>query len=349
MKRVEFAKSLYPNTSLKNTVIIAVQHLLQTTHSMFQSWYGLKLEPHNIHVLGKCYSSNRIVVKRMLQEGINVSPLSFSFNSHRAFDHQFDDYVEQFLNAIHIPSSTEKIIVLDDGGHLIKAFIQRPNLVKYPLSGIEQTSSGYEIIKNLPLNFPIVNVARSNAKLSFEPIFLAEKISQQLRHLIKEKNTLVLGCGVIGKAIIKEIKPEMVYDKNDSSALQEMLPKADLIIGCTGNTSISTHHHHLLKKGCYLISASSSDREFDSVHLRKTFSPYHNCHRHLKSDRFNLMNSGFPINFTGAPHSIPPAKIELIRALITLGMLQASMSINRGIIPLDTEKEAALLKQNSVS
>ena len=101
------------------------------------------------------------------------------------------------------------------------------------------------------------------------------------------------------------------------------MPKADLILGCTGMTSITQAQHRFLKKGCILASASSSDREFDSVFIRAKNPAFYNCFQDVDNGHVTLLNSGFPINFDGKRHSIAPEKIQITRALLTAGILQA--------------------------
>ncbi|MFI0477998.1 MAG: hypothetical protein ACH349_02570, partial [Candidatus Rhabdochlamydia sp.] len=75
--------------------MIGCQHILETTHTMFQSLYDFGLKPKNIFLIGKCYSSNLSVWQEMYLEGIQVSLLSFSFESHLTFDDQFSDILIQ--------------------------------------------------------------------------------------------------------------------------------------------------------------------------------------------------------------------------------------------------------------
>lgn len=351
---LEYTNSLYPRSGMDKTTIIAVQHLLDTTHLMFRSWYDRGLKPKNIHVLGKCYSSNLTVMTNMRKEGIHVSGWSSRFHSHFSYDRQFDHFVSKFAQqALSHSCQNEKIILLDDGGHLIYSMGNQLNKIADRVAAVEQTSSGYEKLKELKLNFPIVNVARSPIKLAYEPPWVAdvilEKTTKKLKNLkVQPKNVLIVGNGSIGCAIhsiLKNSKQVRTYDKADQQiSLDYLLPDADLVFGCTGTTSIPTSKHHLIKRGSILVSASSSDREFDSVHIRKKLPAYFNCHQDIDNGEVKLLNSGFPVNFVGEEYSVLPEKIQLIRALLTLGVLQASQLVGKtqGLVELDLEQQRAL-------
>ena len=48
----------FPLGSLRGIMLVCVQHLLETTGSLIQTLLSLGLDPRNIHILGKSYSSN---------------------------------------------------------------------------------------------------------------------------------------------------------------------------------------------------------------------------------------------------------------------------------------------------
>ncbi|CAM0116885.1 hypothetical protein [Rhabdochlamydiaceae symbiont of Dictyostelium giganteum] len=213
MPIVDYVTSLYPSLSLNNTLVIGCQHILSTTHSMLRSLYPLGLSPQNVFLLGKCYSSNQSVWQEMLSEGINVSPLSFFFKQDLSFDTQFSkitlQFLEDALNSLNL-SVFDKIIIIDDGGQLIE--ISTTLMLDHrKIVGIEQTSSGYEKIKNKHLQFPVINVARSEAKLLYESPFISEIVIEKALKRIARLNmdlrqVLIIGNGVIGSSIYTRIK-----------------------------------------------------------------------------------------------------------------------------------------------
>jgi len=191
--------------SLSRVRIIGVQHILETTHSMFQSLYRLGLKPENVSLIGKCYSTCKEVYEEMIADGIDVCPGSFSYSSHLPFDELFTDAINSFL-ASRLPlisaSEYDLIIVLDDGGKCISYFNSCCSFNEaISIAAIEQTSAGYNAICHKTLSFPVVNVAKSPVKLSLEYPMIAQAAADRLLCSLKEKKlsfdkALVIGGGI---------------------------------------------------------------------------------------------------------------------------------------------------------
>lgn len=355
---VELLVTSYDGPSLENVKIIGVQHILETTHSMFQSLYQRGLKPENVSIIGKCYSTCEEVYNEMVQEGIDVGRGSFSYSSHLPYDDQFTAEVESFLNSrITNLDDYDCVIVLDDGGKCITA-LNKLNLYLPSCVAIEQTSSGYEAIRSQNLPFPVINVARSPLKLRLESPMIAHAAAERLYLSLKEKDlspekALIIGGGAIGQAMREKLAPDMevsIIDQNKSLSdyefheLPDLIHSFPLIIGCTGKTSILHSLHPFLSPKTTLVSASSSDREFDSVYLRRKLPINTSCHSDLVVGNILLVNSGFPVNFDGDRENIEPELIQLTIALITAGILQARTypaNASKSIHPLcqDYEKQ----------
>lgn len=251
-----------------------------------------------------------------------------------------------------------KIIILDDGGGLIlfanDFFRDFSNF-----SGVEQTSSGYEKIKNVNLLFPVFNVARSKAKLEYETPMIAELIADKIQNYIKNQNLinpkiLVIGQGYIGKEIKELLKKDFSVSGCDKLShkcdyagnFKPKIGEFDIIIGATGESVLLAGDFGNLKKGVALISASSSDREFSSVYLRILEPKTSDCHKDYDINGIKLLNSGFPINFDGAEHSLSPEKIQLTRALLLAGVYE-SMNVGnaKGIQELDDDLQNQIIEK----
>src|SRR3990167_4721360 len=103
--------------------IIGVQHILETTHSMFRSFYKLGLKSENVALVGKCYSTCEEVFNEMIEDNISVIKDSFRYFSHESYDNTFADIVKKFIESQLEDISSDKydqIIVLDDGGKCIE-------------------------------------------------------------------------------------------------------------------------------------------------------------------------------------------------------------------------------------
>lgn len=358
MPLVDSLINSYSDLDFSRVKIIGVQHILETTHAMFQALYLLGLKPENISLLGKCYSTCKEVYEEMISDGIDVSSGSFSYRLDQPFDELFVEEVNEFLSSRINDLSQSKydcIIVLDDGGKCID-FLRKEMLDSIPIIAIEQTSSGYEAIRSHFIPFPVINVARSPVKLTLESPMIAEAAAERLYAKLKQKNihvneALVIGGGAIGQAIKKRLSQDIevtIFDQNTSlsdhksSKLQDMIKDFSLIIGCTGKTSIPSEWHASLSPGTILVSVSSSDREFDAYRLRAGLTKSDSCFEDLIVKDLLLINSGFPVNFDGHRENIDVELIQLTIALITGGILQARRSISSlpsGIISLDEKIE----------
>ena len=341
---LEYIFSVFKNKiNLEKTLIICTQHIVATTYTMFHYLFRLGLKPQNLLVIGKCYSSFPTAYKELEKIGVRIAPSSLEFNSYKSFDYEFDRSIDLFLNDIFSkPMDTfEKIIVLDDGGHLLSKI--PPYFKNYNnVVGIEQTSSGYNRLKENKLFFPIINLARSSLKLKRETPIIMNIIKKKIGNYIslsngKNKIALIMGNGILGNTMYEILNPcfnaflfdklpEKYHMKNEN--LDDVLKKADLIIGCTGTISLSHEKHALLKKNVTLISISSSDREFDSVYLRKKYKFINNCHTDIQVNGITLTNCGFPINFDDDYEAIDPNDFQLTRALIFSSIYQAYFEKN---------------------
>lgn len=347
--------------NLQNCYIIGVQHILPSTYEMFRALLKMGLKKENLSLLGKCYSTDPHTINQMIIDGIDVSKDSIVFDSYENYDKAFKNNIGKFLKeriGKVKSSSFDKIIIIDDGGELLE------ELDKYiddysNIVAIEQTSSGYNRLKNKQLSFPVINLARSEAKLTHEYpriIYNAKKkISKLLKDLKRKVNkVLIVGKGNMGRMLSNALEKEydvLTYDKNHTADINESLLKyvlkdMDLIIGCTGTTSLSKEYHSYLKEDSLLVSVSSSDREFDTVHFRKKL-PKTNCPwKNVKYGNIVLANNGFPISFDNN-NMDDSCFFQLTRSLIMASIFQAINLDNnkqeQGLIDLDQDLQDLMI------
>ncbi len=338
----------YSHLDLSNVIIIAAQHLQPTTWKMVNSWIRFGLEPENCHLIGKCYSTDPLTVARLRENGVKVASSSESYNSHQTFDDNYQQQIELFvkttLDEISTNSTCRRIIVLDDGGYLLGSICNQISSFAQPVVGIEQTTSGFDALARHDLPFPIINVARSWAKLRLEPSLIARKaricLHRSLEHQIATVcKALIIGHGVIGRAIQNSLPAHWQVDAFDRLSATARSPsdmgqfcragEYDIIFGCTGNTIL--HGMALVdsERTIQLASLSSSDREFDATSLRRLAPPSTDCHKNITIGSTTLLNSGFPINFLADPALNDSEEFELTRSLLTGAVCQA-MSVVPG-------------------
>lgn len=360
---LKWSSDYFSNVALNKSLIICVQHLYATTYVMFNGLFSKGLKPENLHVIGKCYSTDPKVYNQLESDGVNISSKSASFDSHTSYDKEFDNDINIFFDNIIKKvelDNFDKIIILDDGGFLIQIANQKiPS--HYNIIGIEQTSAGFNRLYKQKIFFPVINTARSWIKMKYEsPIIInlaLRKLSEKIDHLEPQpKQVLIMGYGTLGKIIFSTLKDKFhvtYFDKDPSksmislSTLKNCLHQYDLIIGSTGETSLSQDTFKYLKKPTVLASVSSSDREFDSVHLRQKTKRTFNCHSDLNIEGILLLNCGFPINFDADYSKIDTDNFQLTRSLIFGAVCQASLtdSTTKGFLELDDRFQQALEEQ----
>lgn len=359
---IERLTRLFDDLNLENTLIISVQHLCSTTEALFDVLLDLNLYPENLYVVGKCYSTNPEVLVRLRKKGVNALFSSSSFNCSVPFDIDFDRNVDEMIKQVISSNdlfSFERIIVLDDGGHLL----ERANVLLpkgLPVVGIEQTSSGFNRMKDKNFPFPVINLARSWLKLEYESPIIISLVLRKLKEKIDQLDSrvnkvLLIGFGVLGQKIHEILKNRYLISIFDSvpekstiapDEFKTRLGEFDLIIGCTGSTSLKFKDFRYLKKPVILASISSSDREFESFKFRK-LSPVKNCHSHVTVDGVTLLNCGFPITFDEDYDSIDTDDFQLTRALILASVYQASITglTLRGFFPMEDHLQQMILNE----
>lgn len=357
MELLDYTKKLWNNPSLKGVIIIGAQHLMESTLEMFRSLRSAGLCPSNVFLLGKCYSTSAEIYNEFRREKFNVFEKSFYFDSHQKFDDLYGQLVENFLNYVLTKidlTISKKIIVLDDGGYLIQAINKRKEFLELSITAIEQTSSGFNSLKDISLEIPVINVARSNAKLQLETPFITDSFFKRFFKLFPQNklNTskiLVLGKGVIGKSILNRLSNYDAdsYDILDKKNISESIGNYDLIIGTSGKTSISYEWFPLLKRGVILASASSSDREFDAFYFRKQFQQSVNCLENFSNGAITLLHAGFPLNFWGSRNNIPLNDIQITLSLLMSSIFQAvcMAAKEKGILSVTSEIELKLIEK----
>lgn len=349
---------------LTNLVIIGAQHILPSTLTMLESFFDRGLSPDNVFLIGKCYSTDFHAYSELRNLGVHVCPSSLKFDKSSSFDSVYNanirTFVEKTIRSIR-KIKDQQIVVLDDGGVLISRLNEICLKNEMNLTCLEQTTSGYEKIKNLNLQMCVVNVARSFTKLHVESKIIAktaiqavyEKFSKGLR---LPKNILVIGNGAIGGALADALEGQFDIFLADTSRERSEVPYEeylanlhyfDMIVGCVGKVVLSSNEISKLKSGAILSSLSSSDREFDILEFRKEAKSLSSCHDDFECcNGVKVLNCGFPINFNGNAAQVDIDEFELTRALISAGILQAiEHSTEKGLFSLEQEIQMKLIER----
>jgi hypothetical protein len=138
-----------------------------------------------------------------------------------------------------------------------------------------------------------------------------------------------------------------------------------VVAASTGGVSFPAGLHGILQPGSVLVNMGSSDLEFAAWELREgegVGAVYDTKSRELAGDdpeapwdrhyqltaeggyRY-LLKGGFPVDFDGGPDPIPPSAIQLTRALLLAGVLQASSETRLGVVKLDENVQQLIMDE----
>jgi len=326
---------------LSDFYLYTCQHLLNPQYEMYKMFIKFGFEPKNITVLGKIYSSNVEIIENLKSLGIQTIQPDFD---NTPFD---KEHKKNCKFVVRDMSPKHKNIILDDGGCLINEA-----KIKNIYFAVEQTSSGFNKLKKVKLNFPVLNVARSKTKLTQESPIIARQALERISAYIQNNNInspkiIIIGLGAIGNAVYQAFSEEdynikgfdIETDKKDI-LLYMKEEKPDIVIGATGTKLLDkTDIENLESNHTYhFISVSSSDREFPVYYFRKN----EKVHDDIKYNNFVFVNNGFPISFKGNKYELTPIEIEktiaLLMGSVFYGISQKNC-MNKGIINVPAELE----------
>jgi S-adenosylhomocysteine hydrolase len=306
----------------KDYKVLVAQHLLGSAATLLSMFEKGGAMPQDIYVVGKAYSSHPTVVEGLRDRGYKVSEGVFDYVEDEPYDLSLERNIEKSFNAIvketDFNNGKQKGLLIDDGGKAIKLLHKSfPELTKH-FTCVELTSRGYHALKQIPLETPVINVARSEAKTIYESPLIAESmVNELLKSLnnwnnvfkLRGKDVLLLGYGFIGENVFEQLNKHgfnaVIYDSNPDKIRRaqeqqlstienrsEALSNADIVIGCSGSLSIPDNELQNIQEGALLVNMASTDTEFAAWNLRKQGQVVHE--RKLASDRSSKSSSPLP-------------------------------------------------------
>lgn len=326
----------------KNKRMFVILHFLRDIIPFVEGMKKLGLDMQYAYFFYKDYPypQKEAIIKWLLAQGATVQPRS---------------YISQYLKQHNLMPQKDigKIIIIEDGGFIVPEIHQKyTNLIPCVIGAVEQTTRGIwndEKIKDL--RFPVISVAKSELKGSFEPPYIGKAVVENIQRMLPDiafngKNIAIFGYGTIGKEIaiwFRSIKSIVtVFDPSASNRLSahqngfslasspgEAARNKNFVIGASGNNSINSSVIAHLAHGTYLISASSELYEIDIDELDRLYSQK----ALLKGSKeeiigtdytlapnnrvIHVIANGYPINFWGF-ESMPNQASDLIMSLIFL-------------------------------
>jgi S-adenosylhomocysteine hydrolase len=338
------------HVSLDDTMFVCAQHLLETTGSLIEALVALGARPEQIIILGKSYSTSEHVVSRLRKLGVNVINQRSS-HTWSEFANTFESIVSQLRERVHAIQSkhhAKRLIVIDDGGHVILKLSRALVSAFETVVCIEQTTSGLKRFGKR-IQTPVISVASAAVKRFIEAPMIAravlEKTTARMGEITKDQRVGVIGLGNVGREVSRElirrgykvwaydIDPSVITQSEVSIVrdLQELLTTCDVLFGCSGEDIIGVNFLKKMMGRKILVSCSSEDKEFKSL-LRHYYQNYqlHRQPANYLSDiifthndgQIRILRGGFPVNFDGSDESVPGCQVQITRALLLCAVLQ---------------------------
>jgi hypothetical protein len=239
-----------PAVGLRNTVLVASQHLLGSTLPLIDWLHRWGLPYEQMFVCGKTYSSHRLVMWRLSELGVTVDPNSLKLDLSElmapafSYDLRFESDVRATLELASAAlgrlgdgaEAPRQLLVLDDGAVVIHRLVAEPHLAcGARVVAVEQTRRGARMIQNATrrgLFFPIVNVAESRPKLGEESALIGQSVVDELlirlqriegpSASLRSRRMLIVGYGSVGRAVARALEghgPIVATTDIDAAAL----------------------------------------------------------------------------------------------------------------------------------
>ncbi len=267
-------------------------------------------------------------------ERVIVIPYSIDISTLQSLreDYKVDTpTLEELLDPTYMKTKLREIIqdgpviIHEIGGYFAPILPELKEEIKGKLIGIvESTESGHRRYASLPESpCPVISVARGSIKkaeyslVGRSCVFSLETLLHSVGAVVSNKKILILGYGKIGKGVAITLKEKgcsvFAYDTNQienimaisegmsSIPKREALSQADVILGASGNYSLTEEDFKYIKPGAVLASCSSKDIEFDLKSMGQMYTR-ENIAEHIdlysNNERyFYLLGKGLPINF----------------------------------------------------
>ena len=342
--------------------LICLQHSLETTATLIETFINKGLSKQHIYFLDKLYSTHDRSwgkIKQLIGDESRIirltppsEPWLYGSNMKKHINRLYKKVMEDISHQQEPPT---KIILLDDGGRLIELLPQE--LLKYHVYGVEQTTAGHRRLTEKAPHCPWISIAASQLKRNEDP-FIGELAAQRVRQLLSSSTTTaepqnvrcgIIGLGHIGTAVAQELIAAgfdvSFYDSQSeitvtipnlkkSANATELIKTNQFIIGCTGQDTLKgIDLTTAINEDKHFISVSSEAIEFKSLMVRyqrqiQNLDQYQQnpftdlCYR-INNYCIIFVNSGFPATFNHTqPHAVAAKKIAVTRAALFAGVMQ---------------------------
>lgn len=371
-----------PKSAFDKVEVIAIQHLLDSQVPTFDTYRSLGMSPTRTSVVAVPYSASQAVVDQLEDRGwdVRVPPLdldAWAGEIREVMCERIEAAEASGRKILVLDDGGLVAKLLDDDpdltpyAHLFKIVEQTRRGITVA-DGVELKSPVINVAQSWGkfVEGPMIGDSVTGK--------LLERLEKIGVESLKGMKVGVIGYGTIGAPIAKQLEERgavvtvldvsaesMDKAKADGFAVAKnratFFSGADMIIGATGMQSMTKADLERVKSGVILGSASSKLVEIDvealaaesrkgrgkepRVEVVDGESHPPTVEYTVGEDRkIKLLASGFPVNFDGGQENIPPEQIQLTRALMLIGGLQAVGAKVAGVNRLDPKKELDVLE-----
>lgn len=284
----------------QDSKVLVLQHLYASTQSILDAVVACGAKPSDITVMGKPYSGSMRVAASMVEKGFNLVVPSLHQSEFSDHEGHMDALVgEQVKRILAEAAPHEKLMVLDDGGHVAKVVHEHFPHKAHRFRFVEQTQRGANAVKEVAahvpggLKSPVVNVAESRAKKDHESPSIGYSVWKETKAILDKieaqgvtvpKSATVLGFGAVGSQVARELKDAgydvHVYDPDPNRMAQataqgftahgdkrQALGHGNVLVSATGRTAVSLDDVKHLPKQAVLVNAASANNELNATNL----------------------------------------------------------------------------------
>ena len=258
---------------------------------------------------------------------------------------------EMYRHHLHAVLDHHPDLIIDDGGDLLKAYIDLPNHSWTPIGGCEETTTGvmrlHKLEQSEALPFPMMNINDACCKHYYDNKYgTGQSVWDAIMHttnvLIAGKTVVVAGYGYCGKGIamrakgmgarviVTEIDPIKAIEANlDGFEVMQMntaVSLGDFIITATGCKDVITlPYFSEMRDNVFLANAGHFNVEINLEHLGQIAESIQDSRENIVSYRLanghtiNVLAEGRLVNLA-AGNGHPAEIMDMSFSLQDLGL-----------------------------
>jgi S-adenosylhomocysteine hydrolase len=345
------ARAAARSRPLLGVTVIGNQHLQGSTGGLARALAAAGAAPKDIWFQGKVYSDMHNVISELIRDGFNMSKGGMIDLTHPDYDQA---WIWRYLNvkpetlavsSYHPQSLLQKIpvfpipggryLVYDDGGQLLRYLNDHVPNAERLFVGVEQTRKGANELRKIQLKFPVINVAESWGKLTYESPMIGRAVGNSFVETLDRvraqgidpgRSVVLRGYGAVGEAVARDLRRRgyavAVHDTSPAAldrarragfaiepSLEAALAQAHILVSGTGTEEFQPAHYELLPDGAIVMNAASGNSE-----LPATKQLLNDPERRLaEGSSFRHVSRFRGVTFDLGPGYPPPLQDQILR------------------------------------